>query len=143
MSYVTFYRNDPNAPRTTMPTHLGANAIITWEGKLLLEKRRDSDSWGLPGGGVKKTETGRDAIAREIYEELGLRIPEDISAVGYDGIHLARVMRLTTYSQNTQELGRIAAEKLISLIERPKTTLIDRILVPGGLLEGSSVKDIR
>lgn len=77
-----------------------------------------------------------------VLNEMGLRIPEDISAVGYDGIHLARVMHLTTYSQNTQDLGRIAAEKLISLIEHPKTTLIDRILVPGGLLEGTSVKEI-
>ncbi len=77
MSYVTFYRNDPNAPKTTMPTHLGSNAILTCHGKLLLEKRRDSDSWGLPGGGVKKTETGREAIAREIYEELGIRIAKD------------------------------------------------------------------
>lgn len=93
MSYVTFYRNDPNAPKTTMPTHLGANAIITWEGKLLLERRRDSGSWGLPGGGVKKTETGRDAIAREIYEELGLRIPKD------------RFRKLAVYG----EPGRIAA----------------------------------
>ncbi len=78
MGIVTFYRNDPHAPKTTTPTHLGANAIVTWNGKLLLEKRRDCDnSWGLPGGGVKKTETGRDAIAREIYEELGLRIPKE------------------------------------------------------------------
>ncbi len=77
-----------------------------------------------------------------VLTEMGLRIPEDISAVGYDGIHLARVMRLTTYSQNTRDLGRIAAEKLISLIEHPKTTLIDRIMVPGGLLEGTSVKEI-
>ena len=78
MSIVTFYRGDPkNAPKTTMPAHLGANAVITCQGKLLLEKRRDSDIWGLPGGGCKKTETGREAIAREIYEELGLRIPKD------------------------------------------------------------------
>lgn len=78
MAIVTFYRGDPkNAPKTTMPAHLGANAIITCQGKLLLEKRRDSDIWGLPGGGCKKTETGRDAIAREIYEELGLRIHKD------------------------------------------------------------------
>lgn len=77
MAYVTFYRNDPNAPKTTMPAHLGANAILTCGGKLLLEKRRDSDTWGLIGGGCKKTETGRDAIAREVYEELGLRIPKE------------------------------------------------------------------
>jgi len=73
----------------------------------------------------------------------GLQIPEDISVVGYDGIHLAKVMRLTTYSQNAAELGKIAAERLISLIERPKTTVLDRILVEGELLEGNSVKDIR
>ena len=65
MSIVTFYRGDPkNAPKTTMPAHLGANAVITCQGKLLLEKRRDSDAWGLPGGGCKKTETGRQAVAR-------------------------------------------------------------------------------
>ena len=75
---VTFYRGDPrNAPKTTMPAHLGANAILTWNDKLLLERRRDSDTWGLVGGGCKKTETGRDAIAREVYEELGVRIPKD------------------------------------------------------------------
>ena len=77
MSIVKFYRGDPNAPKTTMPAHLGANAIITCKGKLLLEKRRDSDTWGLVGGGVKKTETELQAIAREVYEELGLRIPKE------------------------------------------------------------------
>ena len=78
IAIVTFYNCDPkDAPKTTMPAHLGANAIITCKGKLLLEKRRDSDIWGMPGGGCKKWETGRDAIAREIYEELGLRIPKD------------------------------------------------------------------
>lgn len=78
MAIVTFYNCDPkDAPKTTMPAHLGANAILTWEGKLLLEKRRDSDIWGMPGGGCKKWETGREAIAREVYEELGVRIPKD------------------------------------------------------------------
>ena len=78
MAIVTFYRGDPkNAPKTTQGAHLGANAIITWNGQLLLEKRRDSDIWGLVGGGCKKYETGRDAIVREVYEELGLRIHRD------------------------------------------------------------------
>ena len=78
MAIVTFYNCDPkDAPKTTMPAHLGSNAILTWNGKLLLEKRRDSDIWGLVGGGCKKYETGRDAIAREVYEELGVRIHKD------------------------------------------------------------------
>ena len=77
MSIVTFYRGHPNPPKTTMPARLGANAIITCKGKLLLEKRRDSDIWGLVGGGVKKHETEIQAIAREVYEELGIRVSKD------------------------------------------------------------------
>ena len=78
MAIVTFYNCDPkDAPKTTMPAHLGANAVITCRGRLLLEKRRDSDIWGLIGGGCKKNETGFQAIVRETYEELGLRIPKE------------------------------------------------------------------
>lgn len=86
MSIVRFYRDDPNAPKPTMPAHLGVNAIITCNGKLLLEKRRDSDTWGLVGGGVKKHETELQAITREIYEELGLRIrPEQLRKLAVYG----------------------------------------------------------
>ena len=74
MSIVTFYRGHPNPPKTTQGAHLGANAVITCKGKILLEKRKDCDLWGLVGGGVKKQETTLQAITREIYEELGLRI---------------------------------------------------------------------
>ena len=78
MAIVTFYNCDPkDAPKTTMPAHLGSNAILTCKGRILLEKRRDSDIWGMPGGGCKKWETGREAIAREVYEELGVRIPKE------------------------------------------------------------------
>lgn len=94
MSIVKFYRGDPeNAPRTTMGAHLGANAIITCHGKLLLEKRKDSDVWGLVGGGVKKKETELQAIVREVREELGLRMPKE------------KFRKLAVYG----EPGRIAA----------------------------------
>lgn len=72
--------------------------------------------------------------------QMGIRVPEDVSVMGYDGIHLARVIGLTTYWQDTREIGRIAADRLISLIEHPKTTLADRIMVSGRLLEGNTVK---
>ena len=93
MAIVTFYRGDPNAPKTTMPARLGANALITCKGKLLLEKRRDCDMWGLVGGGVKRHETELQAITREIYEELGIRVRKD------------QLKRLGVYG----EPGRIAA----------------------------------
>ena len=76
-----------------MPAHLGANAIIVCDGKLLLERRRDSNTWGLVGGGVKKTETALEAMVRETKEELGLRIPKE------------RFEKLAVYG----EPGRIAA----------------------------------
>ena len=73
-----------------------------------------------------------------------LRIPEDISAVGYDGIHLARVVspRLTTWRQNTEELGREAASKLIERIEHPRTALPEQLVIRGSLFEGESVKQL-
>ncbi|MBR2583048.1 MAG: LacI family DNA-binding transcriptional regulator [Oscillospiraceae bacterium] len=76
--------------------------------------------------------------------EAGLRIPEDISVVGYDGIHLSEVIspKLTTWRQSTTGLGREAAARLIELIEHPRTTLIDRQIVSGRLWEGESVKDL-
>ena len=74
--------------------------------------------------------------------QMGIRVPEDVSVMGYDGIHLARVIGLTTYWQDTREIGRIAADRLISLIEHPKTTLADRIMVSGRLLEGNTVKNL-
>ncbi len=93
MAIAKFYRGNPDAPKPNRPVHLGANAVITCRGKILLEKRRDSDVWGLIGGGVKGRETELHAMAREVYEELGIRIPE------------ARFRRLKVYG----EPGRIAA----------------------------------
>ena len=74
--------------------------------------------------------------------EMGLRIPDDVSAIGYDGISLADIVspKLTTYCQNTAELGRAAAQGLVDLIERPKTTLVDREIIDGHIRVRDSVK---
>lgn len=76
--------------------------------------------------------------------ERGLRIPEDISIAGYDGILAARYLepRLTTVQQDTEQIGCVAARELISLIERPKTTIIEQISVKGSLVEGASVSTL-
>lgn len=74
--------------------------------------------------------------------ERGLRVPEDISVVGYDGIRIGRHIepKLTTLKQDTDTIGKKAAEALINLIEQPKTTLIEQVVVVGKLYEGKTVK---
>lgn len=42
------------------------------EGRILLEKRKDSGVWGFPGGRIEAGETVAAAAVREIAEETGL-----------------------------------------------------------------------
>ena len=67
-----------------------------------------------------------------------LKVPRDISTVGYDGIKLSQMLspKLTTLRQDTMEIGKKAAKELIAAIERPKTTLVKRVIVEGSLIEG-------
>ncbi len=77
-------------------------------------------------------------------KEMGLRIPEDISIAGYDGILLSQVLepKLTTYWQDTKVLGMMAAQKLITAIENPKANLIEQVVIGGEVLEGKSVLNL-
>ena len=76
--------------------------------------------------------------------ELGLRVPDDVSVVGYDGIRISRHLspKLTTLKQDTKSIGTKAGEKLISLIEHPKSTIIEQIVIKGEVYEGGSVRDL-
>lgn len=76
-----------------------------------------------------------------VIEAHGLTIPDDISVAGYDGQRIARVIepKIATYRQNAEELGRMAAIKLVELIEQPKSALIERVVVKGELIRGKSV----
>ena len=76
--------------------------------------------------------------------ERGMKIPYDISVAGYDGIRIGRHFepKLTTVKQDTKRLGQSAAEKLINLIERPRTTIIEQIIVEGEVYPGGSVGEV-
>lgn len=76
-----------------------------------------------------------------VIKDRGLGIPEDISVAGYDNIMIASQLepRLTTYRQDTVEIGRMAAQKLVSLIENPRATPICPYTINGELIKGGSV----
>lgn len=76
-----------------------------------------------------------------VIREEKLRIPQDISVAGYDGITLGRHIepQLTTLLQDTAAIGATAAEKLIELIEKPKTALAEQIVIGGEVYAGKTV----
>lgn len=76
--------------------------------------------------------------------ERKLRIPEDISIAGYDGIRQLQYIepKLTTIWQNVDEMGRLAAMHLINAVEKPMTTAAEIEVVKGKLLEGQTVKNL-
>lgn len=69
-------------------------------------------------------------------EEAGLRVPDDISVIGYDGIALGglRSVNLTTIGQPLDELGRRAAQQILHRIEHPQARE-QHVLVESELIE--------
>jgi LacI family transcriptional regulator len=76
---------------------------------------------------------------------MGLKIPEDISVAGYDGISVSQALepKLTTIKQDTDKIGAEAAKQLINLIESPMTTSLDNIYLKVQLVKGGSVKNLK
>lgn len=76
MSEAKFYYKNSKAPKPNKPSHVGTCAIIEYNGKVLLEKRTDSNRWALIGGGLDIDESLEQCIIREIKEETALDIDE-------------------------------------------------------------------
>jgi len=79
--------------------------------------------------------------------ELGVRIPDDISFIGFDNEEFARACRpkLTIVTQPTAEIGKKVAEIILQRIEKTQTAEpadYQLIKLQTKLVEGSSVKRI-
>ncbi len=81
---------------------------------------------------------------RNAFEKRGLTCPDDISAAGYDGFVISRVMHpsLVTWKQNTTALGACAATLLIEAVEHKKTYIPQIIEVQGSLQAGNSICEV-
>jgi LacI family transcriptional regulator len=75
-------------------------------------------------------------------EELGLRVPEDISVIGFDNISEAGYLGLTTIDQHLAEMGYIATQMLIKLINgEPLDSKVHKM--PAQLVERKSCMAIK
>lgn len=48
--------------------------LVNEKDEVLLQKRSDFDSWGLPGGAMEFGESAEEACVREFLEETGLKV---------------------------------------------------------------------
>ncbi len=75
--------------------------------------------------------------------DLGRRVPEDVSVVGYDGVPISDylVPRLATVRQDTQLLAQRGMELLLRSIRRPDSSPVHDV-VSFRLIPGESVADL-
>jgi LacI family transcriptional regulator len=83
--------------------------------------------------------------AMDCLLEHGLRIPEDVSIIGYDDIYVASLTRvpLTTIHQSKFRMGEIAAKGLLEIIKHPSdATDAHHFLIHPKLVIRESCKEI-
>jgi DNA-binding LacI/PurR family transcriptional regulator len=73
-------------------------------------------------------------------DELGLRVPEDLSVVGYDNTVFSKLHRLslTTIDSHSAEVGRVAGRALTARLEGGAGTAETRLLSPTLILRSST-----
>ena len=65
-------------------------------------------------------------------DELGIRVPDDLSVVGYDNTVFAKLHRLslTTIDSHIAEVGQLAGRTLTARLDGDKGTTETRLLSP-------------
>lgn len=54
-----------------------AGLLVIKDGKLLLTYSKNKQAWYLPGGKIDAGETSKEALIREVYEELSVQLKEE------------------------------------------------------------------
>jgi 8-oxo-dGTP pyrophosphatase MutT (NUDIX family) len=79
----TEYYDDPAAPEPNSLVAAASAVVTDGAGRILLQRRRDSGLWALPGGGMDLGDTLPGCAVREVMEETGL----DVEVTGLVGTY--------------------------------------------------------
>lgn len=99
------------------------------------------------GSGVTAVFAASDAIAFGVIRaaiENGLRIPEDLSLIGFDNVELSGIIQppLTTIHQPKYELGEAAVEILVKSAYRSKEPVVENRVLGVHLVERRSCRPL-
>jgi LacI family transcriptional regulator len=80
----------------------------------------------------------------DAVRDRGLRVPDDVSIVGFDDIPQASLVRpaLTTVRQPLEKMGRVAAQMLLDLLQQPDKE-VERIELPTELVVRDSCQPLQ
>lgn len=108
MGRIEHYNNpDAPAPNSLIPA---CNLLVVNEaGEILLQRRRDTGQWALPGGAQEIGETPSQCAVRECKEETGV----DAEVTGVLGIY-SDPLHIVEYTD-----GEVRQEYEVTLIGRP------------------------
>lgn len=83
--------------------------------------------------------------AMNALQDAGVRVPEDVSIVGFDDLYISKACRphLTTMAYPIEEMAEYAANLAITLSEGPKEPIRNTHLFLPTLVERNSVMDIQ
>lgn len=68
----TEYYHDPDAPKANTLISASNLLVVDEDGAILLQRRRDTGQWALPGGAQDNDETAAQCAVRECREETGI-----------------------------------------------------------------------
>lgn len=75
--------------------------------------------------------------------ERGVRVPEDVSVMGFDDVYISRITtpQLTTVHQDAREKGTVAANMMVDYLEG-KTVVSRNVVMPVSIVERDSVRSL-
>jgi 8-oxo-dGTP diphosphatase len=118
---------------------VGTGALILQEGNLLLIRRGAEPGlgrWSVPGGLVELGESVKDAMMREVREEVGLDVEASRLMDVFDSIMLDRNGRVQFHFVVVDFLARIVGGNL-----RPASDILESRWVPLGEVEKYDLTD--
>ncbi len=101
--------------------HIGPEMDVIAEGTIAGGDSAVAELLGrpaMPTAVLVETDEMALGVVRAL-RRVGLRVPEDISVIGFDGHPMAQYLGLTTVSQDVQDQGRRIAEHLVSSVVQP------------------------
>jgi LacI family repressor for deo operon, udp, cdd, tsx, nupC, and nupG len=80
-------------------------------------------------------------VIKSVHKK-GLRVPEDMSVIGFDDHEFSATLGLTTIAQPPRFLGQLAASQILAAIEKPESVPA-KISIPTSLVIRESVANIK